>query len=325
MKVLFISNFDKSYNEGMRNIAKHYIDDCENKYEYECVASSKIITNILSVVGNRYDIIHIILRSNFKSIVLGSLLRLIVKCNVVVLSVVQPPKKGFLRVISLYNPFSEVYALSDDIVDDLCRLGIRAKKICVGVDFNKFRSRSYKDKEKLCYEYGINPHKMTVLHVGHCSKGRNLEAFLKIDNNIFNKVVVCSDMFCDFNLKRQLLDDGVIIIDKYIHEIELFYTLADTYIFPTIIRDYVIDVPLSVTEALACGTPVIMFDDHQIWSNVPIQNSKAVHIHDSNADITEELINAATHKQKHSFIDKTFTWSNMINRTVSYYQSLCES
>jgi glycosyltransferase involved in cell wall biosynthesis len=105
--------------------------------------------------------------------------------------------------------------------------------------------------------------------------------------------------------------DGVKIIEEYLPNIQVVYQLADVYIFPTISRDYVIDIPLSAIEALACGTPVITHRNILEVCHIPLVKQDVLIVHDPSKDINQEVSEAVLHKAKESFVDAAYSWENM--------------
>ena len=47
------------------------------------------------------------------------------------------------------------------------------------------------------------------------------------------------------------------IINEYLENIEFYYKASDYYCFPVRNPKYCIDLPFSIVESLACGTPVL--------------------------------------------------------------------
>lgn len=129
-----------------------------------------------------------------------------------------------------------------------------------GIDVKKFVPVSLEQKKILRAKYGISLEKKVVLHVGHLKYGRNIDKIVHIDSE-YQVVVIVSSLTKDerdLELKRKLENrENIIIIDKYLGNIQELYQLSDVYFFPVCEEENCIDVPLSVLEAAACNIPIV--------------------------------------------------------------------
>jgi len=129
-----------------------------------------------------------------------------------------------------------------------------------GIDTNRFVPVSAERVKELKKNYGLDPDRKTVLHVGHLKKGRNLAQLLKLDNQ-YQVVLVVSTLTqddWDEDLRKDLLQcPNIRILERYIPEIQEVYQLSDLYFFPVESKSHCIDAPLSALEAAACGKPVV--------------------------------------------------------------------
>lgn len=136
----------------------------------------------------------------------------------------------------------------------------RVTYLKTGVDTRKFCPVSPERKAELKEQYGLDPHRKTILHVGHLKAGRNLARLMEIDPK-YQILLVVSTFTADSreeDLRQQLEQRGNIrIIDRYLPKIEEVYQLSDAYFFPVRSAHNCIDVPLSCLEAAACGIPVV--------------------------------------------------------------------
>lgn len=139
-------------------------------------------------------------------------------------------------------------------------LGCNVKySVYSGVDLEKFRPVSSSDKEKLRLEYGVDPEKFVILHVGSVRKWRNVDHLIEIQKEAGAQVVLVgrSTTKNENDVEQALRKAGVMVKDGYNPRIAEFYGLADCYVFPTTTPIGSIDVPLSVLEAMACNLPVV--------------------------------------------------------------------
>ncbi len=126
-----------------------------------------------------------------------------------------------------------------------------------------FKPNSSKsDKLKLREKYEIPSDAFVISHMGHLNEGRNLRTLIPLQKSDNQIVVVASsstpiDAIGQNNLKNALIESGIIIINRFIDNIQEIYHLSDIYIFPVQGENSSIGMPLSVLEARACGTPVV--------------------------------------------------------------------
>jgi glycosyltransferase involved in cell wall biosynthesis len=152
-----------------------------------------------------------------------------------------------------------VLVSTDDELRDIRGLGARVDRMVTGVDLERFRPARPGEKAALRLKWGIPGDALVVLHVGHLTEGRNLEALLPLAAQPgYTMIVVTSSQrgAASGQLESDLRAHGVVMMQGFLREIDEIYRLADCYVFPTMSTDYAIGMPLSVLEALATGLPV---------------------------------------------------------------------
>lgn len=133
-------------------------------------------------------------------------------------------------------------------------------------DLNIFKPKANdKSKEELRIKYNLPINSFIISHMGHLNEGRNLSSLIPLQKAGYQIVVVGSsstplDSLGPASIKEDLQNEGVIIIDYYIENIEEVYQLSDIYIFPVTSETGSIGMPLSIMEARGCGIPVITTD-----------------------------------------------------------------
>ena len=136
----------------------------------------------------------------------------------------------------------------------------RVTYLKTGVDTQKFKPVSRERSAELKVQYGFDPERKLVLHVGHLNEGRNIRKLLEI-NEEYQVLLVTSTLTkdeADMSLKTELEGKpNIRIIDDYIPAIQEIYQMSDVYFFPVTESGHCIDVPLSCMEAAACGKPVV--------------------------------------------------------------------
>lgn len=156
---------------------------------------------------------------------------------------------------------SEVLTVSRESLETFQKvIGQRAKYLKTGVDTAKFVPVEGDVKASLREKYGIPQKKKVVLHVGHMKAGRNIGRLLSLgeDWHIVLAVSTLTTTERDVQLREAFLaKSNVTLIEDYVPDIQELYQLADVYLFPVLLKDHCIDVPLSALEAAACGIPVV--------------------------------------------------------------------
>lgn len=138
--------------------------------------------------------------------------------------------------------------------------GARAEVITGGVDLSRFRPAVAGEKEALRAKWGVPADKHIVLHVGHATTGRNLQALSPLASapGIAVMAVLSSRPGQGATpLLEKLEQNGVLVLAGYLPDVEELYRLSDCYVFPTLSTDHALALPLSVIEALASGLPVV--------------------------------------------------------------------
>jgi glycosyltransferase involved in cell wall biosynthesis len=139
-------------------------------------------------------------------------------------------------------------------------LGIKVRRISLGVDSQVFRPPAAGTKQELRSKYNL-PEGKIVLHVGHLSPGRNLRLLKTIAGEDIRVVVISSTATRRHpEVEAMLQEPWVILMETYIEHIEEIYRAVDGYVFPTFSPTDAIDIPLSVLEAMATNLPVATTD-----------------------------------------------------------------
>jgi glycosyltransferase involved in cell wall biosynthesis len=129
-----------------------------------------------------------------------------------------------------------------------------------GVDLNKFAPVSRDRKKELRAKYGLDTESFTVLHVGHITGLRNIDLLSEVRGRNAAQVILVGSRLVHPDraaVAARLKEQGIIIFDEYLGNIEEIYQLADCYLFPVFSDRSSIGTPLSVLEAMACNLPVV--------------------------------------------------------------------
>lgn len=258
MKLHIIGTVNGMTNEGMRNVATHLARGFEKHHPVRY----STLKNVGAIYKNSLwaDVTVVFARANTQ---LYWLMRVVQRlCKNVWLVSVQRPMDGFLRRNDKHPLRCDwLYLSESDIQPVRLYPGKSAHFFRPGINLKKFTPVDAETQTQLKRKYGFDPARPVAIHVGHCSAGRGLEAFCDLDKDKYQRLAVVSGMFEDEQTVSRLEADGVTILRGYLEYIQEIYQMADLYLFPTRSNEYVISVPLSVMEALACGTPAVGFRD----------------------------------------------------------------
>lgn len=313
MKIHVISTINGQENEGMRNIATHLT----REWEKNCTVRYSGLKDILVVIRNTLssDVTVLFARAGKAAYYLNRLLCML--CKNVWLVCVQEPDLEYRKLCAKKTPGNHYFTLiPDDLKNVRIKNGCKCALLRVGINEEKFIPVPTEEATKIKQEYGLSPNKTLVVHVGHCSAGRGLEQFAELTDDSIEKLAVISGLFEDDETKAMLEQAGVRVLSGYLPNIEKIYQMADVYLFPTKSAEYVISIPLSVMEALACGTPVVA------CSNLPglkhIKSiEKTVRIVSDGANLNYEIQTLCEMKAAKTLLSEPISWSTSAFEALS--------
>ncbi len=285
-KVLFITEYlSPPYDEGIKKTVHNLFLDLDNRYELQVICrfgfkkdnihiletnplfySEKVKSIIESF--NPHSIIYLPFQSStFASYLRLKVLSVFAKKSKMIFIALQPKplKKMQEYLIRIIKP---AYALtpSPTLKQFWDKLEVPNKLIPLVTDLNVFKPVESRElKKELRKKYDLPEDAFIISHMGHLNEGRNLKSLIPLQKDKVQIVIVGSsstpqDAQGSETLKNELLASGIIIIDRYIENIEEIYHLSDIYIFPVTGENSSIGMPLSILEARACGIPVLTTD-----------------------------------------------------------------
>lgn len=311
MIIHIIGTVTGQVNEGMRNIATHLAKEFEtdNKVLY---SGLKQVPQVL-INSRKSDVTLIFARANKMVYKLSKIVSML--CHNTWIVLVQKPDADFINKNNNKPLKCNYLSITENDIKDVKIVDKYKKEVFnVGIKSDKFLPVSNKRQEELKIKYGFDPHKLLVVHVGHCSKGRGLEDFLRITTA--QRMIVASGMFEDQQVVELLNKSGVKLYTGYLENVEEIYQMADVYLFPTKSTEFVISIPLSVMEALSTGVPVI---GYKSFKNLKEISSKegAVVLVDEADDIDEVLPMIAKMKSDVSLLSNTDSWKAVASKVLN--------
>ncbi len=313
MKIHFISTINGIRNEGMRNVATHiseYFEKTEIVYHSSLKEISKIPFNCI-----KSDVTMIFARCTEKTYIIAKLSR--VFCRNLWVVLVQKPQADFIAKNNAHPLNCNYLTICGEDAEEirLCR-GRQVFSFDAGINTAKFSPVSAEERKRLKNKYGFDSEKPIALHVGHCSKGRGLEDLIKIDLAKASVLVVASGMFENEDTVRILNSAGAKLMTGYIEDINEIYQMADVYIFPTKSDDFVISVPLSVMEALACGVPVVAYKEFSKIKTIPVNNEHAITLIDNSDMLAAVIDECKTYKREESYLLSPKSWDEVASEIL---------
>ncbi len=286
-RVLLVTEYiNPPYDEGIKKTVFQLFDILNNHYKVKviCRYGSDNFSNIVQVKTNKIFLSprvkkeiklfypDVIIYFPFASSTFAGFIRHFVlsryRCSAksILLAMQPKPLKRWQKAIIRIIKPSIVLTPSPLLQSMLNDLKINNELLPLFTDLSKFKPIADNDeKQKIRIKYGINNEAFVVSHMGHLNEGRNLRSLIKLQKAICQVVIVASsstpiDSKGPNSIKQELEGNGIIIIDRYIENIQEIYQLSDCYIFPVIEPNSSIGLPLSILEARACGIPVITTD-----------------------------------------------------------------
>ena len=295
-------------NEGMRNVASHIVRELEGM----CTLRRSALGNPALCLKNSIgaDATVIFARASAKTAALAKILRTV--CRNLWFVLVQKPEDSFMQKMGKTAAKLSYFTIIPEDADELCALGAVVKPLGVGINRDKFRpTGSAEEIAELREKYGFAQDKPLVIHVGHLSAGRGLEEFLHLPKEKYQRLVVASGMFNSDEVEAALTADGVRIIKEYLPDVSEVYRMADAYLFPTRSAQFVISIPLSVTEALACGVPVVAFGGVAGMKMIEAAQDAVITVSDSTE--IEDAVRSVIEKnsgERHDLLQNFGAWND---------------
>ncbi|MFZ5633031.1 MAG: glycosyltransferase family 4 protein [Bacillota bacterium] len=324
MKISIIGEFNKSLDEGMRNVTFNIHKELIKNHDVLSLDLKKIsIMWFIRLLSFKPQIIHYTHGPTVFSIILLYIISKITGSKSVV-STTQPHLSPVLKVVLFVFRPDLVLAQSDRASTFFESAGCKTVFLPNGIDTNRFVNISDSEKRSLRKKYGINEDIFIILHVGPIKRERNLKVFCEIQSKCKVQVIIIgsTSFGVDKDVYNSLIESGCIVWVKYFRNIEEIYQMADCYVFPVFKEFSCIDMPLSVLEAMACNIGVIT-SKYQALPKV-IKESEGVIFIDRHSNIIN-IVNsnlASFKKSKNRNKVLSYSWENITKKLEIYYREI---
>ena len=148
-------------------------------------------------------------------------------------------------------------------------------------------------------------------------KSRGFDIILEILNcTNWGVIIVISERYKINNkIYHDLIKLGAIIYIGYLENLENVYSYVDCYLFPVIDSYGSIDMPLTVIESIACGTPVLS----TYYKSLPrfLNKEDGVFFYDDKNDLIKKLKEISRYKFK--CLNPEFLWDNIVRNVENKY------
>ncbi|MFX0209713.1 MAG: glycosyltransferase family 4 protein [Candidatus Hodarchaeota archaeon] len=261
--------------------------------------------------------------ANIFSLWRSRLLKFYAKKAKVVMVALQFQEHGSIskKIMPLLMP-DLIFVQSKKAHNNLSRLRARVRIMPSAVNAQKFVPVKEEVKRSLRHKYGLDESAYIILHVGHISANRNLQALKKVqtDNRQQVLLVASTSTGQDLRLVNDLQFQGIKIIREYLPQIEQVYQLSDCYLFPVHCWSASIEMPFSVLEAMACNLPVVTTRFGAIPDLFTEKNG--IFLVDGDEEFQEKIQSAKNTVPKTRVLAKQFSWQKITYKLLTNIEEI---
>lgn len=271
MRIVLIGDFNPRTEEGMRRLCADIRGGLEQRHEVLALDPEQART--LSAVGRvrqfSPDVIHYLTGPTFFSLVTLRTHQAALGFRIPTVATGLKPFVGAAgrTLLPLVRP-TVFLAQSRRWVESFRSAGSEIVDFPNWIRPEKFQLRS-QSKEELRRKHGLPLDRQLVLHVGHVKPNRNLECLVPAQQSgRFQCVVIGSQSLSEQGAYQAEMERaGLLIKVGYVPDIQEIYQACDYYVFTAKAMPLdrfpatrhsigVIDFPLTILEAMACGLRV---------------------------------------------------------------------
>ena len=314
-KVLLLGSLVGKQDEGIRNISAHLYNNLKNKYLIKIIKPTRL-SHFIEIVKFKPNIIHSLRGPSFKTLFLLHFLRIIIRPTKIFCSLLHPSDSiGRSKILIRYFKSITFFSQDEILEKKLLKLGFNVYYIPNGVDFKKYNISIIKTLPDEIQKQ-IEPNKKYLLHIGHLKRSRGLDIVNKIlQSTNWGVIIIISERFdYDKEIYSKLIKSGAIIYIGHVENLAGIYSFSDYYFFPVIDLRGCIDMPLTVLESSACGTPVITTSYKAL--NRYRDSFDGITFYDSTEELIQILNNVNKKNQQTYGFPEIYNWE-MISNLIS--------
>lgn len=323
-RVLVIGDYKAEPSEGMEVITKRFVDFLEGEsFDVKTVTTKKFLL-VFPFLIYRFDRV-VFTHGPGKGAYYLSILISILRGPSITWLATRPTIKQNNFMDTWLSELDQIYCGQENVAlrSVANAVGASFSKVIIGIDTSRVKKRSFdlaQVKRELMGE-DVDVTVPLVLHVGHLRHNRGLEKLINIKTRLGSKanilVIGSPSLSKDVEVIEQLEKNGIYIFSKYLKSLDQAYQVADIYAFPVDpINGGAIDLPLSVIEALACGTHVVSTSFGVLKDY--LMNHPGVVFADANFEdvVVEAIINKNLRKIKSNELPSEFDLDCLIEKII---------
>ena len=327
IKVLMVADFSPRIDEGMKKTAFHLAKFMPSEISVFQMDESqgKLISRIFAMRKSRPDIVHYLHGPTLWSLIFIKTSAKLMRAKALI-SATHPelPKKS--RFLSRIFRVDRIITLSERMAGELRKYAKEIIVIPSGVDIETFNTVSEDKRAGLRLKFGYKNDEFIVFHAGPLTGTRNLDWLIEVRKYVDRVIIAGSNSTPqDRNLSDRLKKEGITIFPDYLPDIQELYQIADCYAFPVILPGASIDFPLSVIEALACGTPVVTTKYGALAEHV-FNTNGVFYANDLNAFIAQigqlRLKKGVVSRQQIRESVENLSWKSVATQVAGVYHEL---
>lgn len=268
MKILAVGDYKDNAAEGMEVITKRIVDVMrEERVNVSTVQAKYCLLYFFSILFHRFDRI-IFTHGPGKGVYFLTMFISLLGGPKVIWLATRENIKGFKLLDRLLFRLDRIYCGQNNkrLIDLSKKISAEFSKVIIGIDLSRINIDNTVSNETRRMIVGRqNTEIPIVIHVGHIRANRGLNKLVNIKQALgesIDVVVIGSPSLSkDASVVNSLKNAKVVILNEYIENLGSIYSAADLYLFPVDpINGGAVDLPLSVIESIACGTPVVSTD-----------------------------------------------------------------
>jgi len=333
INICLIGDFSDNLDEGYKKMSTCLASGLEEENTVTRLNVKRLGTakSWYSLLKARPQIVHTIAQPTHQSLVFTHLLGLAWPHARTIISALRPESyfaggkvsriQRWLVYLTRPNLVLVQYSEARELFE---QLGCSVAQLPNGVDLERFRPVTEERRRQLRAQYGLDPDRPVVLHVGHLQATRNLMALSPLPGAGI-QVVIAGSLYIgtDHDLTARLERAGVRVFKGYQTHVEELYMLADCYVFPPQPGDS-LAMPLSVLEAMACNLRVITTRFSGLeYAFEEGSGFRFIDSTDAFLPYVQEALASPIPPTTCSMVS-AYSWQSVINRLQRHYQELLD-